>query len=47
MSVFAVKALRIIPNSHVGWSNKGSTSLSLNPDTVVETWRFLANDSPK
>jgi pyruvate, water dikinase len=26
---------------------QGIDSLSLNPDTVVETWMFLANDSPK
>jgi pyruvate, water dikinase len=26
---------------------QGIDSLSLNPDTVVETWMFLANDTPK
>ncbi|MGO9930896.1 MAG: phosphoenolpyruvate synthase [Steroidobacteraceae bacterium] len=26
---------------------QGIDSLSLNPDTVVETWMFLANDSPR
>jgi pyruvate,water dikinase len=26
---------------------QGIDSLSLNPDTVVETWMFLANDVPK
>ncbi len=31
-----------IPNSPAGWSIRASTACRLNPDTVVETWMFLA-----
>ena len=35
-------ALAITPTWRAGWSSRASSSMSLNPDTVVETWLFLA-----
>ena len=44
-SASAARGLRIIPNFARWLVEQGIESISLNPDTVVETWLFLADRS--
>ncbi len=45
MSASAARARRIIPDLAKWLMDEGIQSLSLNPDSVVETWLYLAREA--